>query len=108
MRLVGIFFYGLFPLRCKLKRAAIFSHYNPADDRIDFRSVDMVQDAQGEIYFANKGGVLEFDGKNWQITAVPGAVNALTIYGNQVFVAGLAGAGMLDSRKEHHRPFVTI
>lgn len=109
MRLAGLIFLWITSFALHAQKGGYFlSHYNPADDRIDFRSIDMVQDVQGEIYFANKGGVLEFDGKNWQITAVPGAVNSLALYGNQVFVAGLAGAGMLDSRKEHHRPFVTI
>lgn len=110
MRIVYLFFIWI--ISCNTLHAQqggyFLSHYNPTDDRVDFRSVDMVQDAQGEIYFANKSGVLEFDGKNWQIIPVSGAVNALTIYNNDVFVAGLAGAGKLSSRKEHQRSFVAI
>jgi hypothetical protein len=109
MRLVYFIFLWILSIVASAQTGGYFlSHYNPSDDRIDFRSVDMVQDAQGEIYFANKSGVLEFDGKNWQIISVPGAVSALTIYSNEVFVAGLAGSGILDSRKEHHKSFVPI
>ncbi len=84
------------------------SHYSPPDDRIDFRSVDLVQDAQGEIYFATKSGVLEFDGKNWRLISVPGAVHALSAQGTNVFVAGLTGIGKLGAKSESPRPYQSI
>lgn len=84
------------------------SHYTPPDERIDYRSMDMVQDEQGEIYFANKNGVLEFDGKNWKIISVPGAVYSLATVGTEVFVAGLAGAGYLSDKKQNPRLYQSI
>lgn len=84
------------------------SHYSPPDDRIDFRSVDLVQDAQGEIYFATKSGVLEFDGKNWRLISVPGAVHALSALGTNVFVASLTGIGKLGPKSENPRPYQSI
>jgi hypothetical protein len=84
------------------------SHYTPPDDRIDFRSVDIVQDEQGEIYFATKSGVLEFDGKNWRLISVPGAVHALTTRGADVFAASLTGIGKLGAKSENPRPYQSI
>jgi hypothetical protein len=84
------------------------SHYSPPDDRIDFRSVDLVQDEQGEIYFATKSGVLEFDGKNWRHIAVPGAVHSLSAQGTHVFVASLMGMGKLATKHENPRSYNSI
>jgi hypothetical protein len=69
------------------------SHYSPPDEQIDFRSHDMVQDGHGEIYFANKAGVLEFDGLNWNLVSVPGAVYTLVVNESEVLLGGLTGAG---------------
>jgi len=88
--------------------AYYLSHYTPPDDQIDFRSVDIAQDAQGEIYFATKGGVLEFDGRNWRIINVSAKVNALSTKGENVYLAGLAGIGRLGKKRETPRPFLEI
>jgi hypothetical protein len=88
--------------------AYYLSHYTPPDDQIDFRSVDIVQDEQGEIYFANKGGVLEFDGRNWRFVSVPGAVYGLSTIGTQVYQAGLAGIGKLGPKNETPRLYLNI
>ncbi|MFN9942079.1 MAG: hypothetical protein ACK56I_21660, partial [bacterium] len=44
---------------------SFLTHFSPSDERIDYHSNGMVQDGRGLIYFSNKKGVLEFDGKNW-------------------------------------------
>jgi hypothetical protein len=58
----------------------------------------MVQDIHGELYFANRAGVLEFDGFNWNVIAVPGAVYTLVAHGNDLLIGGLAGAGKLNDK----------
>lgn len=73
------------------------SHYTPSDERIDYQSTGMVQDSRGLIYFTNKKGVLEFDGKNWQIITTPGAVYTLSILNNEVYVGGVFGFGRLSA-----------
>ncbi len=88
--------------------AYYLSHYTPPDDQIDFRSVDLIQDEQGEIYFANKGGVLEFDGRNWRFVSVPGAVYGLSTIGTQVYVASLSGIGKLGAKNETPRLYSKI
>src|SRR5260221_12553866 len=69
------------------------SHYVPSDERIDYLTFGMVQDARGIIYFANKNGVLEFDGRNWGLIGTPGPVFTLTTFGQDVFFGGLNGFG---------------
>lgn len=88
--------------------AYYLSHYSPPDDQIDFRSTDIVQDAQGEIYFATKGGVLEFDGRNWRIISTPATVHTLSTNGENIYLAGLAGGGVLGKKSENPRPYQKI
>lgn len=81
------------------------SHYSPTDERIDFRSHHMVQDSHGEIYFANKAGVLEFDGFNWNLVSVPGAVYTLVTNGTEVLIGGLSGTGKLNEKVQSPRTY---
>ncbi len=71
------------------------SHYSPQQENIDHFSFDMAQDDNGIIYYANKAGVLQFDGRNWHLTTTPGPVYTLAVANNQVFAAGLTGFGRL-------------
>ncbi|MBX2915522.1 MAG: hypothetical protein KF856_09675 [Cyclobacteriaceae bacterium] len=84
------------------------SHFTPPDDRIDFRSRFMLQDDHGELYFANRQGILEFDGKNWSEVEVPGAVQAIATKGADVYVAGVAGGGKLNKKFEVHRTYISL
>lgn len=81
------------------------SHYSPPDERIDFRSHDMVQDSQGEIYFASKAGVLEFDGHNWKLIPMPGAAYTLVVQGTEVLVGGITGGGKLSAKRQSPRTY---
>ncbi|MEZ4946731.1 MAG: triple tyrosine motif-containing protein [Cyclobacteriaceae bacterium] len=74
------------------------SHYAPTDENIDYLSFDIVQSERGIIYFANKSGVVEFDGRNWDVIESPGAIYSLTIAnGNDLYYGGLTGFGRLKS-----------
>jgi len=84
------------------------SHYSPTDERIDFRSHDMAQDNHGELYFANKAGVLEFDGFDWNVISVPGAVYTLATNGTEVLIGGLTGVGKLNEKIQTPRSYDVI
>lgn len=84
------------------------SHFTPPDDRIDFRSRFILQDDQGELYFTNRQGILEFDGKNWNEVFVPGAVHAVATKGTEVYVAGVAGGGKLNKKFEAQRTYIPL
>lgn len=73
------------------------SHYAPTDENIDYLSFDIVQTDRGVIYFANKNGVVEFDGRNWDVIESPGAIYSLTVAnGHDLYYGGLAGFGRLS------------
>jgi hypothetical protein len=71
------------------------SHYTPSDERIDYLTFDMAQGDKGVLYFANKSGVLEFDGRNWSLISTPGPIYTVTTQGDDVFVGGFSGFGKL-------------
>lgn len=71
------------------------SHFSPSDERIDYLTFGIAQDSKGVVYFANKNGVLEFDGRNWGLIGTPGPVFTLTTFGQDVFFGGLNGFGRI-------------
>lgn len=82
------------------------SHYAPTDENIDYLSFDIAQTDKGIIYFANKGGVVEFDGRNWDVIESPGAIYSLAIAnGNEVYFGGLAGFGKLELTDKNNLAF---
>jgi len=81
------------------------SHFSPSDERIDYLTFGMAQDSKGVIYFANKNGVLEFDGRNWKLVGTSGPVFTITTSGQDVFLGGLNGFGKIaigpDNTQSH-------
>jgi len=71
------------------------THYTPSDERIDYVTYGMAQGQRGIIYVANKSGVLEFDGRNWNLITTPGPIYTVSTVGAEVFVAGYNGFGKL-------------
>lgn len=82
------------------------SHYVPPGDQIDFRSKALIQDKQGEIYFATRTGILEFDGRNWNMIPVASAVTGLATTGSELFVTSMTSAGRVGSKQEYPRKFI--
>ena len=77
------------------------SHFSPADKKVDHIAFDMIQDANGLMFFATRAGILQFDGKNWDLIQGSGAVYALEIdpAGN-IYWGGAQGFGSLARRPD--------
>lgn len=76
------------------------SHHAPADDRLDYFTRSIVQNREGILCFANRQGILEFDGRNWKIIQSPGAVFSLQLAGRKIFVGGIDGTGKLGTDRD--------
>ncbi|HYG00857.1 MAG TPA: triple tyrosine motif-containing protein [Chryseosolibacter sp.] len=73
------------------------SNYSPGKDHFNNLCFDMAQDMRGIMYFATQSGVLEFDGKNWDMLRGESAVYALHIAATgDLFWAGAKGFGKID------------
>src|SRR5579871_1633018 len=84
------------------------SHFSPSDERIDYVTFGMTQDAKGVIYFANKNGVLEFDGRNWGLIGTTGPVFTVAASGDDVFLGGLNGFGKIAIGPDNAPMFQTL
>lgn len=72
------------------------SHHSPSEENFDNVCFDMVQDRDGIMYFAMKAGVLEFDGREWDLIPGAGAVYALNRNdAGQIFWVGAKGFGRI-------------
>ncbi len=86
------------------------SNYTPGKDHFDNVCFDMVQDQRGVMYFGTKSGILEFDGRNWDILKGNSAVYALDVNAaGEIFWAGARGFGQItyDSDGFQHLFFLS-
>lgn len=65
----------------------------------------ITQDSDGVLYFANNDGVLEFDGKNWELHRFPNGVvvRSVAYYNNRLYAGGFDEFGYFsfDERGRH-------
>jgi ligand-binding sensor domain-containing protein len=72
------------------------SHFSPNQKQSDNVCFDMVQDKRGVFYFATQAGVLQFDGRNWEVIRTNGAAYAIELSENgEVYVGGAKGFGKI-------------
>jgi hypothetical protein len=71
------------------------SHYNPGDE-INYQSYDIHQDNHGVLYFANRSGILQFDGRTWTQISGNGAIYSLSRSDTgDLYAGGSAGFGVV-------------
>ena len=72
------------------------SHHSPSEERFDYVCYDMAQDAKGMMYFATKAGIIEFDGRDWDLLSVNSAVYSIKINSaGEIYWAGAKGFGKI-------------
>jgi hypothetical protein len=78
------------------------SHFSP-EENYSITCFDIVQDDRGMFYFATQAGILQFDGRNWDMIPTTGALYALSMAADgQIYVAGSEGFGKIG-RNEFNR-----
>jgi hypothetical protein len=76
------------------------SHFSPSEERFDYICFDMAQDQKGVMYFATKAGIMEFDGRDWDLLQGPSAIYAIKINPkNEIYWAGSKGFGKIGINK---------
>src|SRR5262245_36974838 len=70
------------------------SHYSPSEERFDYVCFDMAQDPKGVMYFATKAGILEFDGRDWDLLAGSSAIYSMQLNdAGEIYWSGAKGFG---------------
>lgn len=81
---------------CAQDGSYFLSHHAPADDNFDNVCFDIAQDNSGVMYFAMKAGILEFDGREWDLIPGAGAVYGLNRNdAGEIFWVGANGFGKI-------------
>jgi ligand-binding sensor domain-containing protein len=72
------------------------SHYSPGKEHFKNVALDIAQDARGVMYYATNAGVLEFDGKNWDMLKGQSAIYTIEITEQgEIFWGGSKGFGKI-------------
>lgn len=105
MKYIFYLFFALWPLVSPAQRGHYFlSHYTPGDESTDHVSFDMTQDEKGVLYFATRAGILQFDGRNWEMINGNGAIYAVEINEEgTIFWAGANGFGILTETADGNK-----
>lgn len=76
------------------------SNFSPNTDLAENVCFDMAQDARGVFYFATQAGILQYDGRSWDLIHTNGAAYSIELADNgEVYVAGPKGFGKIAPDK---------
>lgn len=72
------------------------SNFSPDANLADNVCFDIAQDNRGVFYFATQAGILQYDGRSWDVIRTNGAAYAIELAENgEVYVAGPRGFGKI-------------
>jgi hypothetical protein len=80
------------------------SHYSPGKDRMDNICFQIAQHQNGMMYFATRSGMLQFDGRSWDLLNGNGAIYTIQITSDgTIYWGGANGYGIIN-QNEHGLP----
>ncbi len=85
------------------------SHYKPGNDNISYLSFDIKQDNNGILYFANRSGVLQFDGRTWTMVPVGSGIYSLAVTtAGVVYAGGPSGFGKMGLNGTNQLSYLSL
>lgn len=72
------------------------THYNPGEHNFDNTNYAVLQDERGIMHFANRQGVLQYDGNSWWLTPTPYSIFCLAESKDKLYVGGREGFGEIS------------
>lgn len=77
------------------------TNYTSKQYKLNTQNFDIEQDNRGVMYFANDGGVLEFDGEVWRTIKVPSQRTYALVksQSGNIYVGALGDFGVLETKK---------
>ena len=76
------------------------SNFSPNTDLAENVCFDMAQDSRGVFYFATQAGILEYDGRSWDLIHTNGAAYSIELAeSGELYVAGPKGFGKITPDK---------
>ncbi|MBW8051952.1 MAG: SpoIIE family protein phosphatase [Cytophagales bacterium] len=102
---IGILF--SFPLYAQEGHFILFDH-NPKLQNIDNHNISIIQGSNGVMYFANKKGILSYDGVKWKLIRTPGSVYALHSGSGRIYAGCKENFGYLKKDPYGKDVYVSI
>lgn len=102
-----IFLLGCFILKGQTGNYFL-SHFSPTEERYDNVCFDIAQHKNGLIYFATRSGLLEFDGRNWNLIHGNGAIYSLQIGEEGMYWSGTGGYGTIEPDDQGFQKIKTL
>lgn len=92
-----LFLYLIFSATVFAQQGNYFlSNFSPDTDLADNVCFDIAQDNRGVFYFATQAGILQYDGRSWDVIRTNGAAYAIELAENgELYVAGPKGFGKI-------------
>lgn len=72
------------------------ANYDPGEQNFDNTNYAVLQDERGVMHFANRQGVLHFDGNSWWLSPTPYSIFCLADSDDRIYVGGREGFGMIS------------
>ena len=72
------------------------SHFTPIANKRDQVNYSIGQDGSDRLYFANRQGLLQFDGSNWDLIETPGPTFSIQEFDSAIYLGGTYGFGRLS------------
>jgi len=85
------------------------THYTSGDQNINNVNFDIAQTQRGIICIANRSGIIQFDGKNWDKISTPTAIFSLAIgKDNTIYTGGISGLGSVKNDSKNYLTYTAI
>lgn len=102
--------FWFFPLLCFAEWTNVIINYSRNDYKAGSQNWQIIQADNQWMYFANKTGILEYNGKHWNLYSLQNNVNARSLFcskkDNRIYVGGINEIGYLelasDGKKHYH------
>ncbi len=102
MKKLSIFLFALFFSTAAFAQLGNYflSNFSPNTDLAENVCFDIAQDNRGVFYFATQAGILQYDGRSWDVIPTNGAAYAVELAENgELYVAGPKGFGKIAPDK---------
>jgi len=113
-----------FPFEAHAQRLGkpFIRNYKPQEYKASIQNWAVTQDERGVMYFGNNGGLLEFDGSQWNLHVLANGVRSILPHDGRIYVGTIGNFGyyvpdssgklkfhsLLDRLSEQDRDFVEV
>jgi hypothetical protein len=85
------------------------SHFSPDEERFNIVCFDIIQDNRGVFYFATQAGILQFDGRNWDIIQTNSTIYSIARNeAGDIYAAGSRGFGKIIRNEKGLEEYQTL